>query len=238
MIKSRFSRRAPWVSVMLSSGIVALSCIAMLCHLRGIGLDRLAGPHGGGGWDLGRSCGRPCDRLVEADRARQDDPLTMHCPARRLHSGIFFPPFRIGEEVPPPAGIWNRVPIALADRGATNRCDDLESLRTATGQREGRCEPLLRGSPHSEHRRKTDRCRDENLEPLRTAALQREGSGVRTAAARISAASTAAGRIDVAMTISSLCGRTLCGNDGTWVRNRSTATSQGRASRYDDDLEP
>ena len=34
--------------------------------------------------DLGRPWGRPCDWLVEADQDDQDDPLTVHRPARTL----------------------------------------------------------------------------------------------------------------------------------------------------------
>jgi hypothetical protein len=42
-------------------------------------------------WDLGRPRGRPCDWLVEADQDDQDDPLTVHRPARMLlPEEIFF----------------------------------------------------------------------------------------------------------------------------------------------------
>jgi hypothetical protein len=39
--------------------------------------------------DLGTPRGRPCDWLVEADQADQDDPLTVHRPARTLLFRIF-----------------------------------------------------------------------------------------------------------------------------------------------------
>jgi hypothetical protein len=57
-------------------------------------------PHGraAAAWDLGRPWGRPCDRLVPADQVRQDDPLTVHRPARRLPFRIFPFSVRIGEE--------------------------------------------------------------------------------------------------------------------------------------------